>query len=471
MKPILRVLPLVLSLASLPGLAKPKHADRHFSPEPPPPPPPPPGEDEDDADDPAPRASGSREYERGMEAHQDEDFQAAADHWRRAYDAGYRRGPTAYNLACAYSQLGQTDDAFSWLQKSVDAGFDVQGYLDSDDDLDNLRDLPRFRELRRKAREERSQRRSGRASRAAERLHELESRKSDDPGRFDGVGRELLEDGRYADAARAFQREAELSQGSKSTPLYNAACALSLGGDKRGALDALQRAIEEGYDDPEHMERDGDLDNVRGEARYKELHALAEDLSMPGGMWGGQRGASKAMWRAAADHFSKLASAHPKMGRVFFSLGSAQLYAGDYDASAKSFEKSAQLGHRPGASLYNQACAQARAGQKDRAFESLRKAMDAGFVDADHFRRDDDLASLRGDPRFRDLIKSARDREERDGHAHFGGGRNFRFDSRDFREGARELRDNLRDLGRRMGRQFRWQGHDDDRDDDPDDDD
>jgi tetratricopeptide (TPR) repeat protein len=294
------------------------------------------------------------------------------------------------------------------------AGFEVYGYLDQDDDFDNIRDLPRFRELRRKAREARVQRKSGRASGIAERFHDLESRKVARPGNWDRSGRELLDVGKYDLAAKAFIKQAELAE-SKGTAYYNAACAYSLAGNKGAALDALQRSIESGYDGPGHMERDGDLDNIRGEARYKELRALAEDLSMPGGWGGDRRGVNRPMWRAAVEHFGKLSQKYPRMGRVQFSLGYAQLYAGDEEAAARSFEKTAQMGYRPGTSLYNLACAQARMGQKDKALDSLKKSIDAGFTSYSQLRSDGDLEKLHGDPRFRELVRGVRGREDRDG--------------------------------------------------------
>ncbi len=66
--------------------------------------------------------------------------------FRRALDMGYRKPTTMYNLACAYSLLDQKDEAFGWLFKALDAGFDASGTLRGDDDLDNLRGDPRFRQ-------------------------------------------------------------------------------------------------------------------------------------------------------------------------------------------------------------------------------------------------------------------------------------------------------------------------------------
>ncbi len=52
---------------------------------------------------------------------------------------------------------------------------------------------------------------------------------------------------------------------------YNMACALALAGKREAALDALKNAIEAGFYDWQHLEKDEDLASIRGEARWKEL--------------------------------------------------------------------------------------------------------------------------------------------------------------------------------------------------------
>ncbi len=52
---------------------------------------------------------------------------------------------------------------------------------------------------------------------------------------------------------------------------YNLACSYALVGSKEDGLDALGRAIELGYDDLEHLEKDKDLDAIRNDERFEEL--------------------------------------------------------------------------------------------------------------------------------------------------------------------------------------------------------
>lgn len=52
---------------------------------------------------------------------------------------------------------------------------------------------------------------------------------------------------------------------------YNFACSLALTGRPLEALDALERAISLGYDDPEHLVADEDLVGLRKELRFQRL--------------------------------------------------------------------------------------------------------------------------------------------------------------------------------------------------------
>lgn len=52
---------------------------------------------------------------------------------------------------------------------------------------------------------------------------------------------------------------------------YNLACSLSLCGRSDDALDALDRAVELGYDDYEWMKQDADLAGLRGDPRFESL--------------------------------------------------------------------------------------------------------------------------------------------------------------------------------------------------------
>jgi tetratricopeptide (TPR) repeat protein len=76
---------------------------------------------------------------------------------------------------------------------------------------------------------------------------------------------------------------------------------------------------------------------------------------------------------------------------------------GQYKQAIELFQKSASQGNNTGASLYNIACGYARMGEKDKAFDYLKKAWAAGYRDRNHMKDDEDLKSLHGDPRFKEI--------------------------------------------------------------------
>jgi non-specific serine/threonine protein kinase/serine/threonine-protein kinase len=59
---------------------------------------------------------------------------------------------------------------------------------------------------------------------------------------------------------------------------------------------------------------------------------------------------------------------------------------------------------------YNLACTAAGAGRRDEAFDYLHRAIEAGYNDAQLIRTDDDLKSLRNDPRFDKLVADLKGR-------------------------------------------------------------
>ena len=64
--------------------------------------------------------------------------------------------------------------------------------------------------------------------------------------------------------------------------------------------------------------------------------------------------------------------------------------------------------------MYNLACLEALDGNTDEAFTWLEGSIDAGYGDPDWMLADEDLASLREDVRFGELVEAAAENEEED---------------------------------------------------------
>jgi tetratricopeptide (TPR) repeat protein len=358
------------------------------------------------------RRGGGDWYSRGMDLHGDERYDEAIEAFRKAIDAGYREDAASYNIACGYALKGDRDKAFEWLRKASEAGFDVASYLERDDDLDNLKSDPRWRELKKSAREHPSAKREHEGATAAARYERLAARAPKDGEPFYNVAKELLNAGRYDLSAKAFQAAADRGY-RVGTALYNEACALSRGGQTRAALDLLQKALDAGFDQPDIFRKDDDLDNVRDDPRFAEIVREARDLSLPGlglGRWIGS-GSSRTKWREAGRKAEAYARAHPQKGRAWFNVGYASLEGDRPEAAVEAFKKTLDLGYRKPTTMYNLACSYARLDQKDPAFDWLFKALDAGFDGTGTLRGDEDLDNLRGDPRYRKALAIAKARD------------------------------------------------------------
>ncbi|MBI2559937.1 MAG: hypothetical protein HYW14_02240 [Planctomycetes bacterium] len=72
---------------------------------------------------------------------------------------------------------------------------------------------------------------------------------------------------------KGLNADLKLAELKPTEPLiqYNLACSYSLLGNIDAAINILKKAIDLGYKDVEHLERDNDLVNIRADKRYKEL--------------------------------------------------------------------------------------------------------------------------------------------------------------------------------------------------------
>lgn len=357
--------------------------------------------------------SGSAEqwFEQGREAYDDGHYDSSASAYLRAAAGGYRKDVALYNAACSFALDGQKDEALQTLQKALDAGFDDLDQVAMDSDLAALRAEPRYQEMAR---------RSGVAERAAAlkrdavaTFEELQRAHAPEAGEWGEVGVDLLRLGDYERARQAFAAQYALDDGAN--PLYNSACASALAGDRRPALDMLERAILAGYSGSDHMIEDADLAALRDEPRFKELIKLSDDLELNSspGIWKiGHRGNDREEWQAVVPRYERITRERPTVGRAWFNLGYAQIRAGHPEEAAASYRKTLELKYREPTAMYNLACAYAQAHKADDAFSWLERAETAGLKIGQLALNDDDLDPLRRDPRFKKLRQRWEDEME-----------------------------------------------------------
>jgi tetratricopeptide (TPR) repeat protein len=194
----------------------------------------------------------------------------------------------------------------------------------------------------------------------------------------------------------ALARKLLLEQSSLSPnhpiPLYNLACAESRLNNKNEALSYLQKALENGYRDMNHIKKDTDLDSLRDMDDFHILISQYENTSTSSSShssnpWKkGRCGRRFKIW--------KLESEIQKL----FKSGSVQ----DLELARKLLLEQlsvAETAH----SLYNLACVESLLKNEETALLYLKKAIDGGFRDARHIDNDKDLDFIRHTPSFQVL--------------------------------------------------------------------
>lgn len=238
---------------------------------------------------------GEEYFEAGKQLLNAGRYDLSARAFQSAADKGYRVGTSLYNEACALSRGGQKREALDLLQKALDAGFDQPSLFRSDDDLDNIRDEPRFVELEREARElslpgsgieiaarttiqkVRDIASSWNRSmwRGAARRFEDYARAHPQSGRaWFNLGFASLAGDRPEAAVDAFGKALELNY-RRPTTLYNLACSHARLDQKDRAFDYLFKALDAGFDATGTLRGDEDLDNLRGDPRFRKALEIA----------------------------------------------------------------------------------------------------------------------------------------------------------------------------------------------------
>lgn len=214
-------------------------------------------------------------------------------------------------------------------------------------------------------------------------------------------GMELHNEERYEEAIAAFQRSIEEGERVEAST-YNIACGYARKGDSARAFEWLQKAIDEGFDADSYLAKDDDLDSLRSDPRFAQIRRAARESKAEG---------SRAQADRIAVRYERLKATPAARGKSFYEIGKDLLEVSRYDLAAQAFETSAARGYREGASLYNTACALSLKEDRAHALDYVQKSIEAGFDDPGQIRKDEDLDNVRGEPRYRELLKMAEDLE------------------------------------------------------------
>jgi tetratricopeptide (TPR) repeat protein len=111
-------------------------------------------------------------------------------------------------------------------------------------------------------------------------------------------------------------------------------------------------------------------------------------------------------WAEAAKAYEAVSKVEPANARIWYRLGMSLHSLGKYEQALAALQKSVDIGGRPQA-MYGLASTYARLNDKDRALEWLNKALKANLPQPRQIGSDPNLASLRGDARFKETLALA----------------------------------------------------------------
>jgi tetratricopeptide (TPR) repeat protein len=113
---------------------------------------------------------------------------------------------------------------------------------------------------------------------------------------------------------------------------------------------------------------------------------------------------AKSDWANAARAYETLTRRSPDVARNWYRLAMCRLALKEYNAALAAFETSLSRGAPEGPVRLGMARAHATLGKKKVALDCLEKSATLGFATAVAVRKEDDLASLREEPRFKALL-------------------------------------------------------------------
>jgi tetratricopeptide (TPR) repeat protein len=104
------------------------------------------------------------------------------------------------------------------------------------------------------------------------------------------------------------------------------------------------------------------------------------------------------------EFYRSILEADPNYAEVLRVLASNLAAKGLYEESLEIDQRLVRLRPRDQVALYNLACSFSMVGMVDLSLDSLRRAIDSGYSEFEYMQYDSDLATLRLDPRFSELL-------------------------------------------------------------------
>jgi len=171
-----------------------------------------------------------------------------------------------YNLSCVEALLGNLEHALEYLEKAIHAGWNNLTHMETDTDLDSLRHLDKYKDIV-SSLQKSSLPLQNNICKGFSPFYKWHFLQQQINNHFDIGTPDSLE------AVRTLLLHQLSIISNHPVTIYNLACVETLLGDLDSAMHFLEEAIQAGYRDVGHIEKDQDLDGLRHLEKYKVLVA------------------------------------------------------------------------------------------------------------------------------------------------------------------------------------------------------
>ncbi|MFG0328459.1 MAG: TPR end-of-group domain-containing protein [Phycisphaerales bacterium] len=220
--------------------------------------------------------AGKSAYHAGVAQFYLGDYASAEASFMQAIERDYNAADSLYNIACCRAKKGDVEGGLAYLDRAVDAGWTNADHMRDDADLAALRSDKRFKQISDRAADENVLEMFGVAhwDHLRARNERLVKREPSNGQYYLGLGWAHLRLGDIEQAIHAFERQGELGF-MPHIAKYNIACSYAVSGDRDAALDWLDKAVDAGMTNVEHLDNDPDIDSLRGSFRFEEIMVKA----------------------------------------------------------------------------------------------------------------------------------------------------------------------------------------------------
>jgi len=373
--------------------------------------------------------NGTAWFNLGYCLHVSGSLEKAIEVHRKAAEFEGFKGIALYNLGCAYSLLGDSDNAFEALAASRNAGFDMSNNADGDSDLDSIRNDPRYSVIVHGATHEtlsieETKPHSQSTQRNAPNMEEMFQFIAQ---RMQPIIQELMPQvhqrfAKLAEQAKMHVHEVmgQLQQRISEDEELSAAIgqihqALSENPKFRGIMQKLQGAMGGGRGNPgvAHQTTQpsaesheavllSKIEEAKADVAREVKTVVAEKVPS---LSDARRFQQSGEYAEAAIAFGAILKSQPDSSSASFGYAYNLHMSGKYEAAIEAHKAAAKFENISGIANYNLGCAYALTGQADKAIDALEASAEYGFDVLGNMKSDSDLKSLRNNERFIKLQK------------------------------------------------------------------